>query len=238
MSKKEYVKLLCIAYALAVLGLGFLAVTIVLDEKGYRTSICVPMGIAAAVFILAFFVVLLPNYFRIMDYNYTRAVNKKKKGKHILLNGVTREKLIQACRDRGFKETDGCFYKHNSSLIDDVYYFVRIAEVEDGVENTVRKELKRLDAFYGGSQHAGLVLFLFGEGKRKEDLDWLKDFSANRVVWEKDQNLMPRYRLRCPSNIAVILVDKQTKTGYIGTKPSYGAMLYNQSVKIAKELLR
>lgn len=237
MSKTEYRKLLAIAYAFMVSGLGLLVASIILMEKDFATVIYVPMFMVALALLMAVLVVLLPNFTRIMEYTSARSLAKMKKGEHIILNGITRARIIEACKKRGFTEKDEYLHKRPFSLTTDyVHYFVGFADVQNGLKNSVNQEIENMIFHAYTSKNVAFVLFLFSEDGKKEDLDWLKDFCARCVNKEVEKNVTTRYVVRSLGNITVVLVDNQTQKGYIAIKPKYGAMFYNKGVRLVKKL--
>ena len=235
MTQKEYRRFLSFWLPLGALAIGSLIAAVVLMEKDFSAKVCLPVGGVGLALVIPYMVLFAKNFSRIMNYTGERSVNSVKKKEHIILSGVTKEGLISACRDRGFQEKDEYLHKRSYSLKTDfVNYYVRFADVMDDVEHVVKSEIEKINAHQYKNRRGCLLLFLFSDEGKKENLDYLKEFSARGIVREKVLNYNHmgwRY-----NTTIIILVDNQTQKGYVATKAQFGASLHNAAVKLAQKL--
>ena len=237
MTQKEYRKFLSFLLPLGVASVGLITVAVVLTEKDFGTKVFLPIGGVGLALFIPFMALFVKNFSRVMNYTGERSVKGIKKKEHLILSGVTKEGLISACRDMGFEEKDVYLHKRSCSLATDyVNYFVRFVDVTDGVKHVVKSEIEKINAYQYQNKNGCLLLFLFSDDGKKEDLDYLKEFSARVVVTEK--TLRYSQRVWRYNTTTIVLVDNQTQKGYIETDSQFGALLYNKGVKLAQKLAK
>ena len=100
----------------------------------------------------------------------------------------------------------------------------------------MKSEIEKINAHQYKNRRGCLLLFLFSDEGKKENLDYLKEFSARAVVREK--TLRYSQRVWRYNTTTIVLVDNQTQKGYIETDSQFGALLYNKGVKLAQKLAK
>lgn len=141
-----------------------------------------------------------------------------------------KEKLLK----NKFKERDGGYFRRKkfTPAKDFICYFVKAINAVD-LESTIDKEFEAYNELQEKSSNTCLVLVLYKNRVQEKDLQDIKEYNTNLIIWETVGQDKPSH-----SSI-IVLVDTFTKDGYfLDMNSKMGISIYAHGCRLLKRIFK
>ncbi len=233
LTKKTYVGLIILGIGLFLLFFAMLAAAAILQENGVSSSVYTPIMISAFVPGVTALAIMLSNFSRMLEYELQAKAEKLANQKYDMIEGVTKQRVMDACVKQRFEKRDfEYYYKRKFSLSKDyVNYFVRCVDGYNFAEQFDR-ELENFDRKNYSNKNKCLVLFFFLDAVTQANLKFLTKQATAFILTETATLGANRI-----DSAVVVLVDNSTRKAYMVPD---GAVIsiYKHGIKIVKKLLK
>lgn len=232
LTKKGYIKLMILCLGLFLLTFTLLGAAAILQENGVSSSIYTPIGISGFAVLVIDLVILLANFSRMMEYELQAKAKKLANQKYEVIEGVTRQRVLDGCEKYHFQQRDFEYYHKRkfSATKDYVNYFIRCVDCMDFASDLDR-EFEKFDRKNYSNKNKCLVLFFFLDTVTDSDLEALTSQATPFILME---TAMPG-AVRTDSAV-VVLVDNRTRRAYMVPDKSF-ISIYKHGTKIVKKML-
>ena len=233
LTKKGYIKLLILGLGLFLLFFALLTVVAILQENGVSSSIYTPVMLSSFVPGVIALVIMISNFGRMMEYELRVKAEKIANRKFDIVEGVTKQRVMDACEKQGFEKRDfEYYYKRKFSFSKDyVNYFVRCADGYDLAEQ-FGGELEKFDRKNYSNKNKCLVLFFFLDTVSQANLKFLTKQATAFILTET----ATLGQIRTDSAV-VVLVDNSTRKAYMVSDRA-SISIYKHGIKFVKKLLK
>lgn len=233
LTKKNYIKLMILCLGLCLLFFALLGTAALLQENGVSSSIYTPIAISSFAVIVIDLVILFANLGRITEYELRVKAEKLANQKYEVIEGVTRQRVLDACEKQRFKQKDfEYYYKRKFSVTKDyVNYFIRCVDSMD-LANDLDREHQKFDGKQYSNNNKCLILFFFLDAVTEGDLDILTDQATAFILMET----AIQGTVRVDSSVAV-LVDNSTRKAYM-VPDRASISVYKHGINLVKRLLK
>ena len=233
LTKKDFVKLMILGVGLFLLFFAMLAVAAILQENGVSSSIYTPVMLSSFVPGVIALVIMISNFGRMIEYELRVKAEKIANRKFDIVEGVTKQSVMDACEKQGFEKRDfEYYYKRKFSFSKDyVNYFVRCADGYDLAEQ-FKGELEKFDRKNYSNKNKCLVLFLFLDTVSQANLKFLTNQATAFILTEAAAIGAGRF-----DSTVLILVDNSTRKAYM-VPDRASISIYKHGIKFVKKLLK